>query len=131
MSDIINIVNNISETTTGIVIINNDTPSVLSILQNSEQIINVIDSSGIAGTAGRDGADGRDGELVPAPPISASINLVNDEIASIVFEDGKVVSINRENGNIKSVSDGTYTKTIIRDSEDNIIQILVTEGEVI
>ena len=56
---------------------------------------------------------------------SVIINRIDGEISSLEFEGGKTITINRVAGEIVSVYDGTYTKTIVRENGE-ITQIIVT-----
>jgi hypothetical protein len=58
-------------------------------------------------------------------PQSSIINRVDNEISSIDFAAGRTVTINRINGEIVSVDDGIYLKTINR-TDGEITGITVT-----
>ncbi len=79
---------------------------------------------GIPGPIGPQGLQGIPGD-VPIP-ISVEINREDGEISSLSFADGKVVTINRIGEEIVSIDDGTYLKTIGRDDDGEITQIIVS-----
>jgi hypothetical protein len=56
---------------------------------------------------------------------SVTINRTDGEISSLAFEGGKTITINRVAGEIVSVYDGTYTKTIVRENGE-ITEVIVT-----
>ena len=51
----------------------------------------------------------------PVDEESFIINRIDGEISSLAFEGGKTIAINRIAGEIVSVYDGTYTKTLTYD----------------
>ena len=73
------------------------------------------------GPQGRPGKDSGDLMLEE----SVTINRTDGEISSLEFEGGNTITINRVAGEIVSVYDGTYTKTIVRENGE-ITQIIVT-----
>ena len=80
-----------------------------------EEVIHSFETSAPAGPAGPSG------EIVPS---SVVINRTDGEISSLDFASGKTVTINRAGGEIVSVYDGTYLKTIVREN-DEITEIVV------
>lgn len=61
----------------------------------------------------------------PEDEESVVINRVDGEISSLEFKGGKTIAINRIAGEIVSVYDGTYTKTIVR-TNGEITEVIVT-----
>ena len=95
---------------------------------NENSVVRIISSysgpPGPKGPKGDTGPPGQDGNYPVLQDIA--INRINDEISSLVFGNGKVITINRVGDNIVSLDDGTYLRTISR-INDEIIGIIVTE----
>lgn len=69
------------------------------------------------------GAKGDPGDAVV--PSSSSITYIDGEVTRIDRADGSFLAINREDGEVVSTYDGTYTQTFIR-TDGIITGIIVT-----
>lgn len=102
----------IAEASTDTFVLDTALTENLEIYAEPEDTIELVDAGISPGPAGADGT--------AATPVSCEIQREDGEITEIVFEDGRVVTINRTDGEITSVFDGTYTKTIIRENGEII-----------
>ena len=109
------------ETPIETVIISESDPSLVSFDSSPDQIVTAVTASAVVHVLA---------EVLPvvagALPVDTAISRVDGEIASVEFETGRVITINRVGGEIDSVADGTHLQTIVRENGE-ITGIVVTE----